>query len=80
MDEDDIIDMDLIDVLVQEFVQPANSEDPLASSSLVIVLDENLTSVDGEELVEEAIWCSRFEELPPRDSIPLPSILEIPKL
>ena len=26
------------------------------------------------------MWCSQFEELPQRDSLPLPSSLEIPKL
>ena len=64
LDEDDITDADLLDSLVQGFVQSANLEDPSTSSSLVSMLDENLTLVDGEESVEEAMWCSKFEELP----------------
>ena len=55
LDENDITDADLLHTLVLEFVQSANLEDPSTSSSLVSKLDENLTSVDGEELVEEAI-------------------------
>ena len=80
LDEEDITDADFLDTLVQEFAQSENPENPLRSLSSVSVLDDTPTPVDGEELVEEAMWCSRYEELPQRDSLPLPSSLEIPKL
>ena len=80
IDQDDITYANLVDALVQDLVNSTNLENSLDSSPLDDVVKDALTFLNYEKLVEEAMWCSQFKELPPKDSIPLPSSLEIPIL
>ena len=50
------------------------------TSSLDRDLLDMCKSLEEEKHLGEALWYSHFEELPPRESFPLPSSLKIPKL
>ena len=91
--EEEIKEVDCVDALVQDYFDATCLEDPVESCIANFVYDmigytepereisyacASLDSID--EIVEEAMWTTHFEELPLNLTVPLPSDLKTPKL
>ena len=86
-DVEDVHEVNLIETLVQDHFLPSLFSDPLeACLSHFNNFDEDSVISSINSLLESAPlldtdkWRTRFEELPPRDTIPIPSSVQTPKL
>lgn len=86
-DVEDVHEVNLIEILVQDHFLPSLFSDPLEASlahfnnsdedSIISSINSLLQSAP---LLDTDMWRTRFEELPPRDTISIPSSVQIPKL
>ena len=87
-DDEDICEVNVIESVMQEFVDLFSCDDPLKSCLVSPKCVEEVTTPEGEflysilkhnEVMETKGWTPRFEELPPIEGRVLPSKEKPPK-
>ena len=80
-DVEDVHEVNLIETLVQDHFLPSLFSNPLeACLSQDSVFSSVNSLLESAPLLDTDKWRTRFEELPPRDTIPIPSSVQTPKL
>ena len=88
-DEEDVCEVNMVDYVVQKYLDNVSYDDPLMSCLVSPSLDEEVTTSESEflhsiiehnEVLEVNGWAPKFEPLPPIEDRVLPSEERPPKL
>ena len=88
-DEDDVCEVNMVDSVVQKYLNNVSHDDPLKSCLVSSSWDEEVTTQESEflhsiiehsEVLEVNGWPPKFEPLPPNEDKALPSEERPPKL
>ena len=88
-DEEDVCEVNMVDSVVQKFLDNVSCDDPLKSCLVSPSWDEEVTTLESEflhsiiehnEVLEVNGWAPKFEPLPPNEDKALPSEERPPKL
>ena len=88
-DEEDVCEVNMVDSVVQKYLDNASHDDPLMSCLVSPSWDEEVTTLESEflhtiiehnEILEVNGWAPKFEPLPPIEDRALPSEERPPKL
>ena len=88
-DEEDVCEVNMIDSMVQQYVDHVSYDDPLMSCLVSLIWVEEVTTSESEflhsiiehsEVLEANGWAPKFEPFPPIEDRVLPSKERPPKL
>ena len=88
-DEEDVCEVNMVDYVVQKYLDNVSHNDPLKSCLVSPSWDEEVTTLESEflhsiiehnEVLEVNGWAPKFEPLPPNEDKALPSEERPPKL
>ena len=88
-DEEDVCEVNMVDFMVQKYLDNVSHDDPLMSCLVRPSWDEEVTTLESEflhsiiehnEVLEVNGWAPKFEQLPPIEDKALPSEERPPKL
>ena len=88
-DEEDICEINMVDSMVQKYLDNVSHDDPLKSCLVIPSWDEEVTTLESEflhsiiehkDVLEVNGWTPKFETLPPNEDKTLPSEERPPKL